>query len=93
VSRLAWLSGDLGRRIEHLLRDGLHADLKRLPRTTRLPRAILIEDHAPMGQLVEAGIKAARHMETELAKEYPVMHHEMGPVWTGVIQAIPGGMA
>lgn len=91
VRYAAWLSGELGHRIERTLRAGLSA----VPglRLTRLPRGILVEaDEAP-GPLLEAVHHAVRELEAAVEETYPIFHHEMGPVWTGTLQALLDGPA
>lgn len=86
VSYAAWLVGDLGRSLEHTLRSSLGqlADV----RITRLPRALLVEADEEVGPLVEAVHRAAVDLESGVARTYPIFHHEMGPVWTGTLQAV-----
>ncbi len=82
----AWLAGELGRTLEQTLQHGMEhvADV----RVTRLPRALLIEaDEAP-GPLLEAAHHAVRELEAGMAQKYPVFHKEMGPCWTGTLQAV-----
>lgn len=82
----AWLSGDLGRRIENTLRHGLDG----LPdvRLTRMPRGFLVEAEEEPGPLLEAVHRAVADLEEGVAQAYPVFHHEMGPVWTGTLQVV-----
>lgn len=86
VRYAAWLSGDLGRSLERTLQHSLHnlADVK----VTRLPRAFLVEAPEAPGPLLEAVHRAATDLESGAAAAYPVFHHEMGPVWTGTLQAV-----
>lgn len=86
VRYAAWLAGDLGRSLERTLQNGLagFTDV----RVTRLPRGFLVEaDEAP-GPLLEAVHRAALELEEGVQAAYPVFHHEMGPVWTGTLQAV-----
>lgn len=86
VRYAAWLSGDLGRALERSLRTSIHTDQP--ARVSRLPRALLVEcDEAP-GVLLEAVRRAAESLEQSVRAAYPVFHHEMGPVWTGTLQAV-----
>jgi hypothetical protein len=86
VRMAAWLTGDLGNSIERTLRDALHpfGPVK----ITRLPRAFLIESEEAPGPLLEAVQRAAVELEQGTAAAYPVLHHEMGPIWTGTLQAV-----
>lgn len=86
VRYAAWLSGDLGRTLERTLQ---HA-LRPVPdaRVTRLPRGFLVEAQEAPGPLLEAVQRAAVQLEHGAAAAYPVFHHEMGPVWTGTLQAV-----
>ena len=82
----AWLHGDLGRTLERTLTAGLgHIDGARV---TRIRKGFLVEaDEAP-GVLLEAALRAAVDLEAGVQAAYPVFHHEMGPVWTGMLQAV-----
>ncbi|MGB0653052.1 MAG: hypothetical protein ACPGQL_07605 [Thermoplasmatota archaeon] len=86
VSRAAWLSGDLGHAMERQL---VHA-LDALPgsHVQRLPRAFLVQAEEEAGPLLEALKHALEELERAIAGRYPVFYHEMGPVWTGTIQAV-----
>lgn len=86
VRYAAWLSGDLGRSLERTLQRSLD-DLPRV-KVTRLPRAFLVEAPEAPGPLLEAVHRAATDLESGAAAAYPVFHHEMGPVWTGTLQAV-----
>jgi len=85
----AWLQGDLGRALEATLQ----ATLEGLPglRTARLPRAILVEADEAAGPMLEAVHRAAVALEAAVASRYPVLHLEMGPVWSGTLQAVFDG--
>lgn len=86
VRYAAWLAGDLGRTLERTLQHSL--DPLGAVRVSRLPRGFLIEaDEAP-GILLEAVARAAGDLEEGVASAYPVFHHELGPVWTGTLQAV-----
>lgn len=86
VRTAAWLNGDLGRTLERTLLAGL-ASLDGV-RVTRLPRGFLVEADEEPGVLLEAVLRAALDLEAGVAAAYPVFHHEMGPVWTGMLQAV-----
>ena len=86
VRYAAWLAGDLGRRLEATLRTDL-APLRGL-RVTRMPRGFLVECDEAQGVAVEGVARAVQAMEAHVADTYPVFHHEMGPVWTGVLQVL-----
>jgi len=85
VRYAAWLSGDLGRQLQNMLENGMAATSCRI---TRLPRAFLVEGQESPGPLLEATRRAAQELERGAAQAYPVFHHEMGPVWTGTLQAV-----
>jgi hypothetical protein len=82
----AWLQGDLGGALEAAFREAL---LVQEPvHITRLPRALLVESPEAPGPLLEAAHRAVSALERLVAERYPVLHHEMGPVWTGTLQAV-----
>ena len=86
VRYAAWLQGDMGRAIERTFRK----ELEHVPhlKVTRLPRALVVEaDEAP-GPLLETCHRAAKALERGVESAYPVFHHELGPVWTGTLQAV-----
>lgn len=86
VRYAAWLAGDLGQDLLKQLTTGLAA----VPavQVTRLPRGFLVEAEEAMGPLVEAVARAMRDLEDGVATTYPMFHAEMGPVWTGTLQAV-----
>lgn len=86
VRYAAWLSGDLGRSLERTLQHALDPleDVK----VSRLPRGFLVEANEDPGPLLEAVHRAAVDLERGVEAAYPVFHHEMGPVWTGTLQAV-----
>ena len=86
VRSAAWLSGDLGHTLERTLQHAL-APLRKA-KVTRLPRAFLVESDEAPGPMLEAVRRAALELEEGTALAYPVFHHEMGPVWTGTLQAV-----
>lgn len=86
VRYAAWLSGDLGRSLERTLQRSL-GDVGDA-RVTRLPRGFLVEAREAPGPLLEAVQRAALELEQGAAAAFPVFHHEMGPVWTGTLQAV-----
>lgn len=86
VRYAAWLSGDLGRTLERTLQHAL--DPLEEVRVTRLPRGFLVEANEEPGPLLEAVHRAALDLEKGVEAAYPVFHHEMGPVWTGTLQAV-----
>ena len=57
-------------------------------KVTRLPRGFLVEANEEPGPLLEAVHRAALDLERGVEAAYPVFHHEMGPVWTGTLQAV-----
>ena len=86
VRYAAWLSGDLGRTLERTLQHAL--DPLEDVRVTRLPVGFLVEANEAPGPLLEAVHRAALDLEKGAEAAYPVFHHEMGPVWTGTLQAV-----
>ncbi len=90
----AWMTGDIGAFLTDYLADRTTKELRLLgagPKTearpSRLNRGIVLEcDEAP-GVFMTATRTAVEAMEREVASRYPVLHHEMGGVWTGTIQA------
>lgn len=86
VRYAAWLSGDLGRTLERTLQHAL--DPLEEVKVSRLPRGFLVEANEAPGPLLEAVHRAALDLERGVEAAYPVFHHEMGPVWTGTLQAV-----
>lgn len=85
VRSTAWLSGDLGRTLEAALQRTLHRNDATI---TRLPRGFLVEAPEAVGVLLELVHRATLALEGEVSNAFPVMHHDMGPVWTGTLQAV-----
>ena len=81
-----WLNGDLGRTLERSLEHAL-AGLEGL-HVSRLPRAFLVEAQEAPGPLLEAVHRATVDLEKGVEAAYPVFHHQLGPVWTGTLQAV-----
>lgn len=86
VRYAAWLSGDMGMSLQRSLQQAL--DPLGSVKVTRLPRAFLVEAAEAPGPLLEAVQRAAIELEAGVAAAYPVFHHEIGPVWTGTLQAV-----
>jgi hypothetical protein len=82
----AWLTGGLGQVLEETLRGAL-VDLPGAG-VTRLPRGFLVDFEECEGPAVECVARAVGTLEDAVAKQYPVFHAEMGPVWTGSLQVI-----
>lgn len=82
----AWLNGDIGRALERTLCAALES-LDNV-RVTRLPRAFLVESDEAPGPFLEAVHRATLELEAGVEAAYPVLHHEMGPVWTGTLQSV-----
>lgn len=82
----AWLAGDLGASLEAMLARGLAP----VPasRVSRLPRALLVEAGEEAGPLLEAVRRACGDLEASCEATYPAFYREMGPVWTGTLQAV-----
>ena len=82
----AWLNGDMGQTLQRTLQHAL--DPLDGVKVTRLPRGFLVEADEDPGPLLEAVHRAALELEDGVEAAYPVFHHEMGPVWTGTLQAV-----
>jgi len=80
----AWLCGELGKDLCKQLKDALSPGSE----VTRLPRSLLVESDEGAGQLLEATARAVQKMDDAMRARYPVFWHEMGPVWTGTLEAI-----
>ncbi|HEX2065926.1 MAG TPA: hypothetical protein VHI93_03855 [Candidatus Thermoplasmatota archaeon] len=86
VRYAAWLAGDLGRSLERTLQMAIASHTE--ARVSRIARGFLVESPESPGPLLEAVHHAALQMEAGVEAAYPVFHHEMGPVWTGTLQAV-----
>ncbi|MEA3203672.1 MAG: hypothetical protein QOI63_1351 [Thermoplasmata archaeon] len=86
VRYAAWLAGDLGRTLERTLQSAIESYTE--ARVSRLPKGFLVESPEAPGPLLEAVHHAALALEAGVEEAYPVFHHEMGPVWTGTLQAV-----
>ena len=86
VRYTAWLRGDLGRTLERTLQASIQAYTE--ARVSRLPKGFLVESPESAGPLLEAVHHAALELEAGVEAAYPVFHHELGPVWTGTLQAV-----
>ncbi len=85
VRYAAWLSGELGKRLQRSLEHQLRAmDVS----VTRMPRGFLVESDESPGPFLEAVHHAMQALEGGVEEEYPVFHHEMGPLWTGTLQVL-----
>ena len=82
----AWTRGDIGETLAKTLEASLAACAP--VRVSRLPHAFLVESSEAPGPLVEEVHRAARALELGVEAAYPVLHHEMGPVWTGQLQSV-----
>lgn len=82
----AWLSGDLGRRLERDLRHGLGA----VPGADvlRIAGGFLVEADEDPGPFVAAVFRAVTEMDDGIARTYPVFHHELGSLWEGTLQVV-----
>lgn len=85
VRRAAWLAGELGRELETQL---AHAVAPVGGRVRRIPRGFWVEADETPGVLLEAVHRAVQELEAGLAALYPVFHREIGPLWTGTLQAV-----
>lgn len=80
------MTGDLGNSIEQTLRSLLRE--LRGAHLTRLPRGFVVEAFESPGPMLEAVQRAVFELEQRVEEAFPVLHVEMGPVWTGTLQAI-----
>jgi len=83
----AWLNGDIGLTLQRKLQAAI-ADERVVAKVTRLPRGFLVESGEAAGPLLEAVHHAALTLEAGVEAAYPVFHHQIGPVWTGTLQAV-----
>ncbi len=84
----AWLAGDLGHRLQSTLETDLRKRMGIAVRVTRLPRGFLVEAPETPGVLLEAVCACVGKLERHVAKQYPIFHREMGPLWTGTLQSL-----
>lgn len=82
----SWLNGDIGEQLQRLVASSL-AQLEDVD-ITRTERGFLISSPESPGPFFEAVHRAALDLERMVAARYPVFHHEIGPVWTGTLQAV-----
>lgn len=82
----AWLAGDLGEDLRHTLESCLQSvpDVQ----VTKLSRGFLVEANESPGPLLECVAQGMLAIDHECSNCYPVFHQEMGPVWTGTLQAV-----
>lgn len=85
VRYAAWLSGELGTRIERTLRHGLASMDAHIQ---RMPRGILVESNEAAGPFLEEVRRAVAELEQGVQEAYPMFHREMGPLWTGTLQVL-----
>ena len=86
VRYAAWLAGEFGEQILEFMQN----ELKQLPdiNVQKLHRGLLIQSSEAIGPFTEQVGLAAKALEADVAKQFPVFHREMGPVWTGVLQVV-----
>lgn len=82
----SWTNGDIGDRLQGELEAHL-AGLDALV-VTRMPRYFVVEAHESAGPMLEAVHRAAVALDKGVETRYPVFHHEIGPLWTGTLQAV-----
>ncbi len=86
----AWLSGDLGRRLERDLRHGLGG----VPglRVLRIAGGFLVEAEEDPGPLTAAVFHAVEVLQDGVRQAYPMLTHELGSLWEGTLQVVfPAG--
>ena len=86
VRYAAWLAGDMGLTLQRTLQSAIAPHVQ--CRVTRLPKGFLVESGEAAGPLLEAVHNAALQLEAGVEAAYPVFHHQIGPFWTGTLQAI-----
>lgn len=86
VRYAAWLSGEMGQVLQTQMENGVGG----LPesRVTRMPRGFLVEAEEADGPFLEAVRHAVAELEEAVQARYPVFWREMGPVWSGSLQAL-----
>lgn len=84
----SWLTGDLGKSIEQTLRGLLRESELRGLDLTRLPRGFIVEAIEAPGPLLETIYRVVVELEARVEAAFPVLYHEIGPVWTGTLQAV-----
>jgi hypothetical protein len=82
----SWLTGDLGKCIEQTFR-GLLRDLPRVA-LMRVARGFVVESYEAPGPFLEAVHRAVMELEVRVEEAFPVLYHELGPVWAGSLQAV-----
>ncbi len=82
----AWLSGDLGRRLE---RDLVHS-LGGVPglRVLRVGGGFLVDADEDPGPFVAAVGDAVEELDEGMRRTYPLLRHEMGRLWGGSLQVV-----
>lgn len=85
----AWLSGDLGARVVRDLNAAI-LEVNRVPELVvrRIASGIVVQGHEDTGPFVGALASALVAVERSVAKRYPVMHAELGSVFTGSLQVV-----
>lgn len=85
----AWLSGDLGRRVVRDLNAAI-LDVHRIPDLVvrRIASGIVVQGQEDPGSFVGSLASALVAVERNVAKRYPVMHAELGSIFTGSLQVV-----
>ncbi len=86
VKYAAWLSGDLGRRLE---RDLIHS-LGGVPgvRVKRVAGGFLVDADEDPGPFVAAVGDAVEALDEGMRETYPMLRREMGRIWGGSLQVV-----
>ena len=53
-----------------------------------MPRGFMVEAHEAPGPMLEAVHRAVLGLEARVEEAYPVLHIELGPLWTGTLQTV-----
>lgn len=80
----SWLANEIGTTLQGVLQDALPVAAQ----LTRLPRGFLVEGLQDTNLPEVLG--AARALDAHVGQAYPVFYKELGPVWTGTVQAVEG---
>jgi hypothetical protein len=48
----------------------------------------MVEAHEAPGPMLEAVHRAVLELEARVEEAYPVLHIELGPLWTGTLQTV-----
>lgn len=86
VSLAAWLSGDLGKRVQSQLETHLHG-LDNL-RVARIMGGFVAQANESETCLVHAVAESLRSIEASFKNDWPTLYQEVGPLFTGHVQVV-----